>query len=74
MEVLDMCLKIIYRQQTLAMVQTTMAIVQAVETQIMEVRIMGTLIIREIPTEVITQTTMKNQVRAKKQVLLQLML
>ena len=56
------------------MVQTTMATVQAVETQIMEVRIMGTLIIQEIPTEVITQTAMKNQVRAKKQVLLQLML
>ena len=74
MEVLDMCLKLIYRQQTLVMVQTIMAIVQAVETQTMEVRIMGTLIIREIPTEVITQTTMKNQVRAKKQVLLQLML
>lgn len=53
------------------MVQTIMAIVQAVETKTMEVRIMGTL---GIPTEVITQTIMKNQVRAKKQVLLQLML
>ena len=71
MEVLDMCLKLIYRQQALAMVQTTMTIVQAVETQTMEVRIMGT---QGILTEVITQTTMKNQVRAKKQVLLQLML
>ena len=71
MEVLDMCLKLIYRQQALAMVQTTMTIVQAVETQAMEVRIMGT---QGILTEVITQTTMKNQVRAKKQVLLQLML
>ena len=37
MEVLDMCLKLIYRQQALAMVQTTMTIVQAVETQTMEV-------------------------------------
>ena len=71
MEVLDMCLKLIYQQQALAMVQTTMAIVQVVETQTMEVRIMGT---QGILTEVITQTTMKNQVRAKKQVLLQLML
>ena len=71
MEVLDMCLKLIYRQQALAMVQTTMTIVQAVETQTMEVWIMGT---QGILTEVITQTTMKNQVRAKKQVLLQLML
>ena len=74
MEVLDMCLKLRYRQQILAMVQTTMATVQAVEIQTMEVRIMGTLIIQGIPTEVITQTAMKNQVRAKKQVLLQLML
>ena len=65
MEVLDMCLKLIYRQQALAMVQTTMTIVQAGETQTMEVRIMGTKGIL---------TTMKNQVRAKKQVLLQLML
>ena len=53
------------------MVQTTMAIVKAVETQTMEVRIMGT---QGILMEVITQITMKNQVRAKKQVLLQLML